>query len=442
MTGISYSARAEDFRAGRSSPLEILEEALSLIEREDGRVHAFVTLASDEAREAAAASTARWRAGKPLSPIDGALVGIKDIIETSNMPTGQGSPMWSGFETCRDAATVQALREAGAIIVGKTATTEFASTELFARTTNPHDVNRTPGGSSSGSAAAVGAGFIPLALGSQVVGSTVRPASYCGCIGYKPTYGALNRGGSYDYFSQSCVGILGASLDDVWLCGRAIASRVGGDPGFEGLGGPDLPPVAKAPRKLTVLQTDGWRKMSDGARGAFDARRGKFADLGIELCDRTQDPEIEAFEGLIDGALDLTWIIMAWEFRWPLGTYEQRDASLVSEAMRGRLRDAEGMTQQDYADGLRRRREVREAFAALMERYDGVVTLSATGAAPASFETTGHPGFNVPASLLGVPAISLPLLKDDAMPLGLQLMGRSGGDADLFALARWVFETE
>ncbi|WP_188052341.1 amidase [Aureimonas fodinaquatilis] len=436
----SYSAQSSAFQTGRSSPSRLLEDALALIAKEDDRVGAFVALNVDGARRAAAESTSRWLAGKPLSPLDGVLVGVKDIIETRDMPTGQGSPMWEGFATNRDAASVQALREAGAVILGKTATTEFASTELYAKTTNPHDSKRTPGGSSSGSAAAVGAGFLPLALGSQVVGSTVRPASYCGCFGYKPTFGALNRSGSYDHLSQSCVGILGATLEDVWLCARAIASRVGGDPGHAGLSGPDELPAAQAPRKLVVLETDGWRKSTSGAREAFAAARERMSGQGIELADRNSDPKIDAFEGLIAGALDLTWIMMAWEFRWPLATYEQRAASQVSAAMLARLRQAEAMTQRDYADALERRVRIRQAFADLMTNYDGAVTLAATGAAPASFETTGHPGFNVPASLLGVPAVSLPVLEDEGMPLGLQLIGRANGDAELFAMARRICE--
>lgn len=438
--GSSFASRADAFRAGKSSPLELLESALTLIEQEDGRVGAFVSMAAEAAREAAVKSAGRWKAGAPLSLLDGALVGVKDIIESADMPTGQGSPLWTGFSTLRDGATVQALREAGAIILGKTATTEFASTQLFAKTTNPHDSRRTPGGSSSGSAAAVGAGFVPLALGSQVVGSTLRPASYCGCFGFKPTYGALNRGGSYDYLSQSCVGVLGAALEDVWLCGRAIASRVGGDPGHPGLSGPDTLAGAKPPKRLAILETDGWGNTSEGARDAFADAIQMLSRQGVECVDRKSDPAIETVEASIANAFDLTWKIMSWEFRWPLGTYVQRDATAVSAAMRKMFHDADGMTQADYAGAIQDRAAIRQEFAALMEKYDGAVTLAATGAAPASFETTGNPAFNVPASLLGVPAVSLPILEDEAMPLGLQLIGQSGADADLFAMARWVLE--
>ena len=180
-------------------------------------VGAFLVLNIEGARRVADDATARWRGGKPLSPIDGMPIGIKDIIETIDMPTGQGSPLWKGTMTRRDSASVHALREAGAIILGKTSTTEFAASEPWPGTCNPHDHTRTPGGSSSGSAAAVGAGMVPAALGTQVVGSILRPASYCGCVGFKPTVGGLNRGGSYDHLSQSSQGVLAATL------GRRVA---------------------------------------------------------------------------------------------------------------------------------------------------------------------------------------------------------------------------
>src|SRR5258708_39952036 len=158
-------------------------------------------------------------------------IGIKDIIETADMPTEQGSPLFVGWRSARDAASVAALREAGAVIVGKTVTTEFAATEPRG-TRNPHDLRRTPGGSSSGSAAGVAAGMMSAALGTQVLGSTIRPASYCGCIGFKVSLGALNRGGSHDGLSQSATGVLAATLEDAWQVAYEIAIRAGGDPGY------------------------------------------------------------------------------------------------------------------------------------------------------------------------------------------------------------------
>src|SRR5207247_3648333 len=214
-----------------------------------------------------------------------------------------------------------ALREAGAIILGKSTTTEFAASETFARTSNPHDPTRTPGGSSSGSAAAVGAGFVPAGLGTQVVGSILRPASFCGCVGFKPTVGGINRGGSYDYFSQSCTGVLAASLEDAWLVAVNIATRAGGDPGYPGLQGPPEPPPAQRPRALAVLQTSGWEEAAPAARAAFEAAAARLAAAGIALADRHADPIIEEVEGAIADSAQLTRTINAWEGRWPLNTY-------------------------------------------------------------------------------------------------------------------------
>ena len=191
---------AADFGSGKASPRQFLERCIVELDTWEPKIGAFVTLNLDAARAAADRSTERWRTGKPLSPIDGMPIGIKDIIETIDMPTENGSPLFAGFHSERDSASVAALREAGGVIVGKTVTTEFAASEPRG-TRNPWDQTRTPGGSSSGSAAAVAVGAISVGLGTQVIGSILRPASFCGCFGFKPTVGALNRGGSYDGLS-------------------------------------------------------------------------------------------------------------------------------------------------------------------------------------------------------------------------------------------------
>ncbi len=198
-----------DFARGKNSPREFLERCIAQLEAWEPKIGAFVTLNLAAARTAADRSTNRWRAGKPLSPIDGMPIGIKDIIETIDMATENGSPLFAGFSSQRDAASVAALREAGAVIVGKTVTTEFAWMHPRA-TRNPWDPMRTPGGSSSGSAAAVAVGAISVGIGTQVFGSIVRPSSFCGCFGFKPTVGAINRGGSHDALSQSTHGPIAA----------------------------------------------------------------------------------------------------------------------------------------------------------------------------------------------------------------------------------------
>lgn len=435
----SYASLAARFAAGDASPTSELEACLARLDALNRELDAFVCVADRAAMLARAVeSDERWRAGQPLSPIDGMAIGIKDIIETEDMPTGQGSPIWRGFATKRDSASVQALREAGAIIIGKTATTEFAATEPITPARNPHDLSRTAGGSSAGSAAAVGAGIVPAALGSQVVGSTLRPASYCGCVGFKPTYGALNRGGSYDHLTQSCVGVLAATPEDAWTVAIAIGSRVGGDPGYLPLQGPPTLPPVKAPKRLGLLQTAGWSKASDGAKAALAGAQQRLLDLGVAVTSRADDAAIESLEATIADAVPVTFQVGDWEWLWPLGAYAKHAG--LSEAMRKRLANARQMTPDDYARALRRRQDIRQRYAQIAAEYDGFVLLGATGAAPVGLGWTGDPTINVAASLLGVPAISLPLLADQGMPLGLQLIGRSGEDAALMAIAAWIWQ--
>src|SRR5260221_4192687 len=263
----SLSAR-DRFQAGAERPRDFLERCLADIAALEPKVGAFVNLNLEGPRAAADQSSARWRAGAPRSPIDGMPIGIKDIIETADMPTENGSPLFAGFRSERDGASVAALREAGAVIVGKTVTTEFASTEPRG-TRNPHDLRRTPGGSSSGSAAGVAAGMVSTALGTQVIGSTIRPASYCGCVGFKVSVGALNRGGSYDGLSPNVTGVLAPTVDEARQGAHQIASRVGGDPGYPGLYGPASAPAAKKPSRVAFLETAGWAAASSDAKAAM-----------------------------------------------------------------------------------------------------------------------------------------------------------------------------
>jgi Asp-tRNA(Asn)/Glu-tRNA(Gln) amidotransferase A subunit family amidase len=429
-----FFSAAADFAAGTDTPRDFLERCITRLESFEPAVAAFVCHDIAAARAAADRSAARWREGRPLSPIDGMPLGIKDIIETADMPTEQGSPLFVDCRTGRDAASVAALREAGAVILGKVVTTEFAATEPRG-TRNPWDRERTPGGSSSGSAAAVACGMAAAALGTQVVGSILRPASFCGVVGFKPSVGGINRGGSYDYFSQSCTGVLAASLEDAWFVAVNIATRVGGDPGYPGLQGPSEPPPPRRPRALAVLQTSGWAEASPEARAAFEDAAARLAAAGIALADRHADPAIEEVEGAIADAAALTRTINAWEGRWPLNTYRDRDASKLSRSALERLTMAEAMTLTDYGAAIAVRQRNRETHARLAARYDAAITLAAPGPAPVGLGSTGNPVFNVPASMLGIPAVSLPLFSINGLPLGLQVAGFSGGDARLFAVA-------
>ena len=434
----SYIVVSKKIRNGETTPRAFLDSCLDAIARLDPKVGAFLELNIESARRVADESTVRWKAGKPLSPIDGMPIGIKDIIETIDMPTGQGSALWKGSKTGRDSASVHALREAGAIILGKTSTTEFAATSPWPGTCNPHDHTRTPGGSSSGSAAAVGSGMVPAGLGTQVVGSILRPASYCGCIGFKPTVGGINRGGAYDHLSQSVHGTIAASLADAWLVARAISERAGGDPGHIGLTGEVNFTRRAKPARFAVLETGGWGDTSKGARAAFDIAKQRLTGAGVVLRSRADDPAIEAAERAMADAFPVTRRINEWEGRWPLNTYADIDAAKLSGPSQERLRSAVKMTQSDYAALIAQREVTRAAFAKAAANYDAFVTLGATGAAPVGLGSTGSPIMNVAASLLGTPAITLPLLSDENMPLGLQLMGAADRDAALFETAIWV----
>jgi Asp-tRNA(Asn)/Glu-tRNA(Gln) amidotransferase A subunit family amidase len=426
-----------DFNSGADSPRDFLERCISALDAWEPRIGAFVSVNLAAARGAADRSTERWRAGKPLSPIDGMPIGVKDIMETIDMPTEYGSPLFAGFRTERDSASVAALREAGAVILGKTVTTEFGLTEPLG-TRNPWDLTRTPGGSSSGSAAAVAVGAVSVGLGTQVLGSILRPASFCGCFGFKPTVGAINRGGSYDALSQSTHGPLAASLPDAWQVAFEISRRASGDPGFPGLYGPSTSPTPRKPQRLAVLETDGWGAATPAAKEGFRDALAKLKSAGVSLASRYESEKVAALEIAIQGARELSLRIIIWESRWPINTYRARDASKLSEATLERCAQAEAMTLDDYRRDLRERDERRTAYHALAADFDACITLAASGAAPIGLGSTGDPTFAAPASLLGVPAISLPLLEDDGLPLGLQLLGCADHDAALYSTAAGV----
>ena len=434
----SFVHRISDFASGKDTPSAFLDRCLATLAAFEPTIGAFVHLDIDGARAQAEASTARWRAGKPLSRIDGMPVGIKDLIETGDMPTGYGSPVYAGHHTHRDAASVLALRQAGAVIVGKTVTTEFAARMPLGHTRNPWDPRRTPGGSSSGSAAAVGAGMLPVALGTQVIGSLLRPASYCGAYAFKPTFGAINRGGSHDGLSQSAHGPIAATLDDAWIVAREISDRAGGDPGYPGLYGPADTPAPLRPARIGVIETAGWQVAEPAAKEAFEAAVQRLAAAGAQIARRADDARIAVLEVALESAGQVSHALVNYESVWPLNDYRNRDASKLSSFLRDRLVEAEKMTQAEYRALLAKRVAARVAHKLLLGDCDLLITLSAPGAAPMGIESTGDTVFNIPASYLGAPAISLPVMSVEGLPLGLQLIGYIDMDAELFGAAGWI----
>ena len=435
-----YLAATAQFAGGQDTPRAYLERCLDALGIWEQKIGAFVHTDLDGARSAADASSGRWRDHKPLSAIDGMPVGIKDIIETADMPTQMGSPLFDGWHSGRDAAAVAVLREAGAVILGKTVTTEFAATEPRG-TRNPWDLARSPGGSSSGSAAAVAAGLVSAALGTQVMGSIVRPASFCGCVGFKPSVGGINRGGSHDNLSQSCMGVLAATLEDAWQVASEIAVRAGGDPGYPGLRGPLRVPPAAKPQRLVFLETPGWEAASPEAKQALQDSVTRLSRNGVDIVTRQSDKLVDAVEQAIANARALSIRINTWESRWPLNTYRNRDAGKLSRAMLARLAQAESMGPDAYRGDIEERNRVRALYNSLAAQCDACVTLAAPAAAPVGLGSTGDPIFAVPFSLLGVPAISLPLLHEQGLPLGLQVTGFNGKDEAAVAVAGWIEKT-
>jgi Asp-tRNA(Asn)/Glu-tRNA(Gln) amidotransferase A subunit family amidase len=335
---------------------------------------------------------------------------------------------------------VHALREGGAIVIGKTVTTEFAI-GFSGPTTNPFDAGRTPGGSSSGSAAAVGSGMLPVALGTQTQGSTLRPASYCGAVGYKPTIGALHTGGIHP-LSSTCdhLGIIGATLADTWRVASHISLALG-SPGFGFLNGASMHlPAAVKPRKLIRLYTRGWSEVDADTERAFEAFVSALKDAGVAITGKHEDARIGTFEDAlerdVDGALD----IVAHEMKWPFEGYLARFGDVIGERIHKLIDRARQMSPAEYTALLEKRRQIRQHCRELAASVgaDSYITLPASGPAIKGLEFSGSRSFLVYGSWLGLPAFSLPVLQVHDLPLGVQLLGVADSDGQVCATANWI----
>ena len=425
------------FLSGGDTPRDLLERCIAVIEARDGEIQAFVTLNLEGARAAADAATARYAAGKPLSPVDGLPIGLKDIIETADMPTQCGSPIYEGYESGRDAALTAALRRGGAVVVGKTASTEFAYGNIMP-TRNPFDPERTPGTSSSGSAAAVGAGMLPVAIGTQLMSSVMRPASYCGQVGVKPTYGAIRQAGIHPFSpSGEHVGAHAATLADAWAVLRFLSNEAGPVPGSHGIVGPETLPSAERPARLMRMYTPGWDIADADVKASFEAGLDRLSNAGVEIVEPASMPALAALE---DDFARADWCIAeiaAFEMRWPFFEYEA--AGHVHHPRIGKaLARAHEVTLADYHTALDFKAAFRARLLGVRDSIDGIVGLTAPEVAPVGLENIGHPVTCSPATCAGAPSLTLPLLAVDDMPLGLQLIGFHGEDARLFGQATWV----
>lgn len=442
--GLTWHDATTGFREGRDTPSAYLERCLGVIAAREEELRAFVVYDPDFARQHAAESTARWQAGAPLSPIDGMPIGIKDLIETKDFPTQMGCAAYAGNFPRRDSAMIQALKQAGAIILGKTVTTELGQSEP-GPTKNPWDATRTPGGSSSGSAAAVAAGMVPAAIGTQVGGSIIRPAAYCGNVALKPTQGGLHRG-ERQGSSQSTAGIHANSIEDMWQVAIEIAKRAGGDPGTLGLIGPEAPPHPLRPERLGLLKTEAWPLLRPAEREAFEALLERIRGLGIPVL--TDHPAIAALERIAAQGKAVTGVIVGFENRWSLLNLEANHPGGLSPRAIARLRASEAITVEDYRAALATREEMRAAMARLAPVVDALIAPAAPGIAPLwdpedtqNPRPTGDIAANAATSALGVPCVTLPVMAVEGMPWGAQLIGQAHADARVTAMARWMLGT-
>jgi Asp-tRNA(Asn)/Glu-tRNA(Gln) amidotransferase A subunit family amidase len=436
------------FRDGSDTPRAYLERCIATVQEREPVVKAFASLNLDSARAAADASTKRWKDAAPLSAIDGMPIGIKDLLETTDHPTEMGCEAFRGNFPKRDNAAVLALRQAGAVIFGKTVTAEIGGAHP-GPTTNPFDPGRTPGGSSSGSAAAVGARMMPAAIGTQVGGSIIRPAAYCGNFALKPTQGGINRG-ERQATSMSTHGPHAGCIEDMWQVAIEITRRVGGDRGAMGIMGPMTPPAATRPGRLVVLETEGWADLDAASKGAFEALLEGLRSAGITLLRRADHPFVEALERAVANGRSVCGSITSWENRWYQRPLVDANPDKVSERAQNALRRAEAMSIDDYRAALLARDMAQVAHKAMAPLADGIITLACPGPAtpwagdvpgqPLAPRPTGDFVFNAPSSMLFAPAVTVPLLGVGGMPVGVQVMGQQEEDARVTGVARWLAE--
>jgi len=436
------------FRDGSDTPRAYLERCLATIAEREPVVKAYVSLNKDGAKEAADASTARYKDGKPLSAIDGLPISIKDLLETKDMPTQLGCEAYTGNFPKNDNAAVWALRGAGAVVLGKTVSAELGGSHP-GPTTNPFDPTRTPGGSSSGSAAAVAARMVPAAIGTQVGGSIIRPAAYCGNVALKPTQGGINRG-ERQATSMSTHGPHAGCIEDMWQVAIEIASRAGGDRGCLGLFGPATAPAAVMPERLIVLETAGWAILDDNSKVAFEGLLENLQQAGVTLLRRGNHPLVEKLEQAVLDAPAITGAITSWENRWAQRNLVNQKGEFVSDRAKATLAKAEAMSPDDYRAAMLARDAAQRCHAAIGNLADAMITLSCPGPAPLwagdiqgqplAPRPTGDAIFNTPSSMLFAPCVTMPLMSVGGMPVGAQVMGQQHQDARMTAFARWILD--
>jgi Asp-tRNA(Asn)/Glu-tRNA(Gln) amidotransferase A subunit family amidase len=436
LAGLSALAAADLLRAGKISALELTEACLARIAQRDPEVQAWAFLDPEHARGQARAADDRRKRGRPLGALHGLPVGVKDIIDTRDMPTENGTVLHAGRRPSEDATIVSLLRRAGAVIIGKTVTTELA---VYApnKTRNPHHPGHTPGGSSSGSAAAIAAGMVSLAIGTQTNGSVIRPASFCGVYGYKPSHGLIPRTG---ILAQSrpldTVGVMARTLEDLALLAEPLMAYDGKDPDVHPQAAPQLLEVARQEPPLTptlaFVRTPVWDQAEEDTKAAF-------AELIDALGERVEEVPLPA---LFDDAIEAHRTIMETDLARSFAKEYARGRAQLSDTLRTMIERGQRTLAVDYNRAVDGRAVLNATLAPCFDRYEALLTPAALGEAPKGLEATGNPVFCTIWTLCGMPAITLPLLRGSrGLPLGVQLVGQRGDDARLLRTARWLVDT-
>lgn len=434
LIALTAAEAVERMDRGEMTAEEYVGACIARIEAREDEVQAWSYFDADHAMAQARMADERRRRGAGTGPLNGVPVAIKDIVDTADMPTEHGSPVFEGNQPSEDAALIAGLRDAGAVIMGKSVTTELA-TNHPGKTRNPHNPDHTPGGSSSGSAAAVADHMCPLAVGSQTGGSVIRPASFCGTFGLKPTFGLISRAGVLNQSpALDTMGTYARSIDDLALITEAMAASDPRDAASYPRSRPPLRKIAAGdpPMKpvFAFAKTPVWDKAEEVTREAF----GELTEELGESCDEIDLPSPFA------NAWDWHRAIMFGDVAKNYGPHQEKAPDKVSAALTERIEEGRKVTAVQYNTALEWREILYAGLEEVFERYDAILTPASCGPAPKGLESTGDPVFNALWTYLGVPCVTIPLLEADGLPFGVQLVGLRRDDGRLLRTARWLAE--
>lgn len=420
---------------GQVSSVELVQACLDRISEHEDTVQAWTHLNAEYALDQARAADAYRLSGAPIGPLHGVPVGVKDIFDTKDYPTEYGTPLHQGRKPMDDATAVALLRQAGAIVMGKTVTAEFAVLSP-GKTTNPHDATRTPGGSSSGSAAAVASYMVPLALGTQTNGSVGRPASFCGVVGYKPTFGMISRNRVLRTSRNlDTVGVFARTVDDVALAAQIMTGYDELDPDARHMVRPNLLSLAgqepPMPPRFAFIKSPAWAQADDSTHEAF-------AELVEVLGDRVEQVDLAS---VYDEVFQWHRLIMDVEIAKNLSDDFKRGEDQISDSLRAINERGQAAMGVDYSLALDRQGLFARGLDEIFEDFDVILTPAAPGEAPVGLDSTGNPAFSTLWTFAGMPSITLPLLQGESgMPLGVQLVTAKGDDGRLLRSANWLMK--